>query len=230
MQGNKHTFINSNTKTFYKEYTKNEFLYLKMLHGNTGLNINLETINNKQYITMPANNIISIDTIPKKCRNNIKHIIIKNIPFMLEQITYLNNLGIYYSDALQWLYQNNKMYLIDLDTAYMREINYNYNNYDLLKNFLFHFNIDYSFLIESLNYLDLFQNEGISLDDTETELYNKLNIPSMQKNHIYFSNNRRHIQVDVKNIHIYGENGNMIITETILNPELKNEWELIRIV
>ena len=86
MQGNKHTFTDN--KTFYKEYTKNEFLFLKMLHGNTGLIINTITHNNKEYITMPADHVISIDTIPKKRRNNIKHIIIKNIPFILEQISY----------------------------------------------------------------------------------------------------------------------------------------------
>ena len=232
MQGNKHTFISSDNKTFHKEYTHQEFLFLKMLHGITNLPINTITHNNKEYITMPADHVISIDTIPKKRRNNIKHIIIKNIPYMLEQILYLNALNIYYSDALQWLYHNNKLYLIDFDTAYMTTIDFNYNNhnnYDLLINFLSAFNIDYSFISESLNYFQLFQ-DGISFFENEVNIYNSLNIPSMQKNHIYFTNNRRHIQIDVNNIHIYGENGNILITETVLNPELQNEWELIRIV
>lgn len=235
MQGNKHTFINSQTKTFYKQYTKTEYTYLKMLHDYTGLTINLVTINNSnnnntQYITMPAAHVISIDTIPQKRRSNLSHIITANIPFILDQISYLNNLGIYYSDCLQWLYYQNKLYLIDFDTAYMNKIDYNYNNYDLLKNFLSAFNIDYKFITESLNYLDLFQGDGFSFSDKEQELYNKLNDPTMLKNHIYYSSNRRHIQLNIPNIHIYGSTGNMIITETILNPELKNEWELIKIV
>ena len=53
----------------------------------------------------------------------------------------------------------------------------------------------------------------------------------MQKNHVYYSKNQRHIQIkDIEYIHIYGESGNMLITETILNPEVAKEWELIKIV
>ena len=38
MKGNKKTFIENNF--FYKEYSKNEFLFLKMLHGIDGLHLN----------------------------------------------------------------------------------------------------------------------------------------------------------------------------------------------
>ena len=120
MNGNKITFTKD--KIFYKQYSKNEFLFLKMLHGTTGLEIGITA--DKQYITMPKGNVISIDTIPKDKRNNagIQSIIRKNIPFMLEQINLLNNLGIYYSDCLQWLYYNNRLYLIDMDAAEFKTI------------------------------------------------------------------------------------------------------------
>lgn len=231
MNGNKTTFIEG--KTFYKQYTKNELLFLKMLHGSTGLQIGITP--DKQFITMPKGNIISIDTIPKEKRNNasIQNIIIKNIPFMLEQINLLNNLGIYYSDCMQWLLYNNRLYLIDMDTAEFKTIDYNYNNHDLLINFLNLFNIDTSIITESRYYLTLFQSDDIEwtfYNNAEKELYNRLNIPDMQKNHIYFSRNQRHIQINTKNIHVYGEPGNMVITEHILNPDICNEWELLRVV
>jgi hypothetical protein len=231
MKGDKITFIDG--KTFYKQYTKNEFLFLKMLHGSTNLEISITP--DKQYITMPAGNVISIDTIPKNKRNNagIKSIIIKNIPFMLEQINLLNNLGIYYSDCMQWLYHDNRLYLIDLDAAYFTKIDYNYNNHDLLINFLNLFNIDTSMITESRYYLTLFQTEDIEwtfYNDAEKELYNSLNIPEMPKNHIYISRNQRHIQININNIHVYGNSGNMVITENILNPELCREWELLKVV
>lgn len=229
MNGNKTIFIKD--KMFYKEYTKNEFYFLKMLHGSTGLNIELTA--DHQYITMPAGHVISIDTIKKKDRHKVKHIITKNIPFMLQQISLLNNLGIYYADAMQWLYHNNKLYLIDMDVAYFTKIDYDYNNYDLLYCFLSAFDIDCTWISDSMYYLQLFQETDIEwtfYSESEKELYNKLNIPSMQKNHVYFSHNRRHIQLPIKNIHVYGESGNMIITEHILNPEVVKEWELIRII
>lgn len=231
MKGDKITFIDG--KTFYKQYTKNEFLFLKMLHGSTNLEIGLTA--GKQFITMPKGNVISIDTIPKEKRNSagIKNIIIKNIPFMLDQVNLLNNLGIYYSDCMQWLLYNNRLYLIDMDAAYFTTIDNNYNNHDLLINFLNLFNIDTSMIIESRYYLTLFQSEDIEwtfYNDTEKKLYNSLNIPEMPKNHIYFSSNQRHIQINTQNIHVYGESGNMVITEHILNPELCREWELLKVV
>jgi hypothetical protein len=227
MQGNKHTYIESGI--FYKQYTKNEFTYLKMLHGITGLEIGY----NSEYISMPAGHVISIDTIPQNKRQNLKHIITANLPFMIQQVSYLNELGIYYSDCMQWLYYNNRMYLIDFDTAFTAEIDYNYNNFDLLINFLAAFDISSSFITESLHNLDLFRTEDIEFtfyNDTEKQLYNSLNNPTLQKNHIYYSRNSRHIQINMPNIHIYGESGNMVITETILNPEISHEWELIKII
>ena len=233
MQGNKTTFIKGNT--FYKEYTKNEFIFLKMLHGETGLPINLEIVDEKQFITMPKGHVISIDTIEKSKRNSIslRNIIAKNIPFILKQIALLNQLGIYYSDCLQFLLYNNRLYLIDMDTAFFTKINYDYNNYHLLNNFLQTFNINNSFIQEALYYLELFKEEDIKntlYNEQEKELYNRLNDPTMKKNYIYYSKNKRHIQIDIKHIHIYGETGNMIITETILNPEEIANWELIKIV
>jgi len=232
MQGNKKTFING--EYFYKEYSKNEFYFLKMLHGINNLHLDTITKDNTQYIEMPKGHVISIDTIQKNRRESIRHLIIENIPFMLEQIIYLNSLGIYYSDAMQWLYYNDKMYLIDMDVSYFHEIDYNYNNYDLFINFLSAFNIDYSYITESLHYLNLFNiNESDIEDtfynDTEKLLYKNLNNVTMLKNHVYYCRNQRHIQINVNNIHVYGENGNMIITENILNPELVKEWELVKI-
>lgn len=233
MKDNKKTFISG--KTFHKEYTESEFLYLKMLHGFTGLEIDQVMHEGIFYITIPADPVISLDTISKNKVSGIRHIITENIPFMLDQISYLNSLNIYYSDCLQWLYHNNKLYLIDFDTAYFHEINRDYDNFSLLKNFFSYFEIDYSFLSESLDMLDLFQ-EGIealeffNIEQEKIKLYNNLNDPSMQKNHVYHSRNTRHIQIKEKNIHVYGESGNMVITETLLNPEVRNEWELIKIV
>lgn len=231
MKGDKITFIDG--KTFYKQYTKNEFLYLKMLHGSTNLEISITP--DKQYITMPKGNVISIDTIPKEKRNSagIKNIIIKNIPFMLDQVNLLNNLGIYYSDCMQWLLYNNRLYLIDMDAAFQTTIDNNYNNHDLLINFLNLFNIDTSMITESRYFLTLFQTEDIEFtfyNEAEKQLYNSLNIPDMPKNHVYISSNQRHMQININNIHIYGESGNMIITEHILNPELCQEWELLKVV
>jgi hypothetical protein len=114
-----------------------------------------------------------------------------------------------------------------MDTSY-QGVDRDHSNYDLLKNFLSAFNIDYSFISESLNYLQLFK-DGITLDKKEIELYNKLNDETMVKNHVYYSRNQRHIQIDVKNIHVYGEYGNILITEILLNPETRKEWELLRI-
>jgi hypothetical protein len=234
MKGDKKTFIDG--KYFYKEYSKNEFYFLKMLHGVDGLHIDTITYDDIQYIEMPKGHVISIDTMPKEKRSNVKHIIIKNIPFMLDQVALLNNLCIYYSDVMQWLYYNNRLYLIDFDTAYMTKIDCDHNNYDLLINFLVAFDIDYNFIKESLCYLDLFKTDASDIDYTfyngaEKELYNRLNKPDMQKNHVYYSKNQRHMQINhIANIHIYGESGNMLITETILNPEVAKEWELIKIV
>jgi len=232
MKGNKRTFTEG--EYFYKEYTKQEFYCLKMLHDIDGLHMDTITKNEIQYIEMPKGNVISIDTIPINKRDSIciKNIIISNIPFMIEQINYLNNLDIYYSDCLQWLYYNNKMYLIDMDAAFTTKIDYNYNNYDLLINFLTAFNINSSYITESLHYLNLFNEQDIKFtfyDESEKELYKKLNDPIMQKNHIYYAKNQRHIQINNKNIHIYGKSGNMVITETLLNPEITKEWELIKI-
>lgn len=230
MKGDKKTFIEG--KYFYKEYSKNEYYFLRMLHSEYDLPIDTIMKNGIQYIEMPKGNIISVDTIPAKKRNTdcIRNIIIKNIPFMLQQVIKLNAMGIYYSDCMQWLYYENRLYLIDMDMSYMTNIDYNYNNYDLLFNFLLAFNVDYSYISESLNMLQLFQN-GFSLIDEEIELYNRLNKPDMQKNHIYYSKNQRHIQIkDIEYIHIYGNNGNMIITDSIINPEVAREWELIKIV
>lgn len=231
MNGNKTTFTKD--KTFYKQYSKDEFLFLKMLHGSTGLEIGITT--DKKFITMPKGNVISIDTIPKDKRNNagIQSIIRKNIPFMLEQINLLNSLGIYYSDCLQFLLHNNRLYLIDMDAAFQTTIDNNYNNHDLLINFLNLFNIDTSIITESRYFLALFQTEDIEFtfyNEAEKQLYNSLNIPDMPKNHVYISSNQRHIQINANNIHIYGESGNMIITEHILNPELCREWELLKVV
>lgn len=234
MKGDKKTFIDG--KYFYKEYSKNEFMFLKMLHGIDNLHIDIITKDNMQYIEMPKGHVISIDTMPKEKRSNVKHIIIKNIPFMLDQVALLNNLGIYYSDVMQWLCYNNRLYLIDFDIAYMTKIDYNHNNYNLLIHFLTAFNINYNFIEESLYYLDLFKTDASDIDytfynDNDKKLYNRLNIPDMQKNHIYYSKNQRHIQINnIKNIHVYGESGNMLITETILNPEVAKEWELVKIV
>lgn len=230
MKGDKKTFIEG--KYFYKEYSKNEYYFLRMLHSEYDLPIDTIMKNGIQYIEMPKGNIISVDTIPAKKRNTdcIRNIIIKNIPFMLQQVIKLNAMGIYYSDCMQWLYYENRLYLIDMDMSYMTNIDYNYNNYDLLFSFLLAFNVDYSYISESLNMLQLFQN-GFSLIDEEIELYNRLNKPDMQKNHIYYSKNQRHIQIkDIEYIHIYGNNGNMIITDSIINPEVAREWELIKIV
>jgi len=232
MKGDKKTFIEG--KYFYKEYSKNEFYFLKMLHGVDGLHIDTITYNYILYIEMPKGHVISIDTMPKEKRSNVKHIIIKNIPFMLDQVALLNNLGIYYSDAMQWLYYNNRLYLIDFDIACMTKIGYNHNNYNLLIRFLAAFNIDYNFISESLYYLDLFKTDAIDYtfyNDEEKKLYNNFNKSDMQKNHVYYSKNQRHIQIkDIEYIHIYGESGNIVITEIILNPEVAKEWELIKIV
>jgi hypothetical protein len=228
MNGNKKTFTDG--QYFYKEYSKNEFMFLKMLHGIDNLHLDTITKDNTEYIEMPKGHVISIDTIPKEKRQYLRIIIFDNIPFMLEQISYLNALGIYYSDCMQWLYYNDKMYLIDFDTAYLHDINIQYNNYDLFKNFLSAFNIDYSWISESLHFLDLFQ-DGIDFcfKPEEIELYNKLHDETMTPNHVYYCRNTRHIQINNKNIHIYGESGNMVITENLLNPEIVNEWELIKI-
>jgi|LakMenEpi03Aug12_release.lakeMendotaPanAssembly.Ray.scaffolds.fasta_scaffold336133_2 hypothetical protein len=226
MKGNKKTFIENNF--FYKEYSKNEFLFLKMLHGIDGLHLNTIIKDNIEYIEMPLGNVISIDTIKKDSRNNLSNLIIENIPFILNQISYLNELGIFYSDALQFLYYNNKMYLIDMDTSYFQKIDYSYNNFDLLNNFLAAFEIDYSYISESLHYLDIFKS-NFSFNKIEMELLKKLNNEELQKNHIYFCRNKRHIQADIKNIHIYGKYGNMIITDNLINKELMIEWELIKI-
>jgi hypothetical protein len=67
-------------------------------------------------------------------------------------------------------------------------------------------------------------------EPSEIELYNKLHDDTLISNHIYYCRNQRHIQItDIKYIHIYGKNGNMVITENILNPEIIKDWELIRI-
>ncbi len=228
MKGNKETFTEN--KTFHKEYTKSEFLFLKMLHGSTGLVIGLTP--DHKYITMPHDHVISIDTIPQKRRSNINHIIIENIPFILKQVSLLNQLGIYYSDCMQFLYHDNKMYLIDMDTAFFHDSEPCYNNYDLLLNFLTAFNIDSSIISKSLYYLELFRTEDIEwtfYNDSEKELYNKWNKPDMIKNHVYYSRNDRMIQGKFENIQITLDHGTVCITENILSPENMNEWELIKI-
>ena len=136
MKNNLHTFTDPSSNLFHKELSPsknpNEFLFLKMLHGMTSLPIDTITANNKQYITMPSSHVISIDTIPKTDRNKVKHIITKNIPFMLKQIMYLQQLNIYYSDCMQWLYYQGKLYLIDFDIAYFG-VDRDHNNYELLQ-------------------------------------------------------------------------------------------------
>lgn len=82
MKGDKKTFIQN--EYFYKEYSKNEFYFLKMLHGVDGLHIDTITCDGIQYIEMSKGHVISIDTIPKEKRNQVKNIIIKNILFMLD--------------------------------------------------------------------------------------------------------------------------------------------------
>jgi hypothetical protein len=207
-----------------------------MLHGIDNLHIDTIMQDNKQYIEMPKGNVISIDTIPVNRRNStcIKNIIINNIPFMLDQINLLNSLGIYNSDCMQWLYYNNRLYLIDFDTAYITDIDYNHNNYSLLINFLHAFDIDTNYITESLHYLDLFQTAKNDIEytfysDADKELYSRLNNDTIQKNHIYYCRNMRHIQININNIHVYGTTGNMVITDTIINPEEVKEWELIKI-
>ena len=228
MKGDKKTFIEG--EYFYKEYNKNEYYFLRMLHSEYDLPIDTIMKNGIQYIEMPKGNVISIDTIPTKKRNTdcIRNIIVKNIPFMLQQVIKLNNMGIYYSDCMQWLYYDNRLYLIDMDIAYMTNIDYAHNNYDLLFNFLLAFNIDYNHIREALNMLQLFQS-GDSLLDEEIEIYNKLKNDSIAAKHVYYCKNERHIQIDIDNIHIYGKTGNILITGTILNPVLAAEWELMRI-
>jgi len=232
MKGNLNTFTDPTTNLFHKETipSSNEFLFLKMLHGMTNLPIDTIMHDYKQYITMPHSHVISIDTIPKKDRNKVKHIITKNIPFMLKQIYTLQQLNIYYSDCLQWLYYQGKLFLIDFDIASFG-VDYQDSNYSLLFNFLTAFDIDCSLISDSIRYLDLFKN-GSEFYHTEEEQinYNRLNDPSMVKNYIYYSTNKRHIQLQTKNIHIYTDLGNMVITDHILNPEITKEWELIRVV
>ena len=97
------------------------------------------------------------------------------------------------------------------------------------------FNINNNFIQEALQYLELFKEKEEDIKDSfyneeEKSLYNRLNNPAMQKNHIYYSRNQRHIQIDAEHIHIYGNTGNMVITELILNPEEIANWELIKIV
>lgn len=235
MNGNKKTF--SEGRMFYKEYSDHEFRFLKMLHGENNLHIDTITRDGIQYMEMPFGHVISIDTIKTNHRNDagIQNIIWDNISFMLKQVNLLNNLGIYYSDCLQWLLlDDNRLYLIDFDAAYMTKIDYNYNNYDLLINFLKSFDIYNKHITESLQYLQLFQETDIEntfYDEIRKEQYKHLNNPTMQKNHIYHCRNQRHIQLtDAGNyIHIYGKTGNMVITETLLNPETARNWELIRI-
>jgi len=55
-------------------------------------------------------------------------------------------------------------------------------------------------------------------------------IPGKTYPELYYSTNKRHIQINTKNIHIYTDNGNMVITDIILNPEIAKQWELIRVV
>lgn len=232
MKGDKITF--SEGSTFYKEYSDHEFRFLKMLHGSTWLEIDTTIKDNKYFITMPKGNVISIDTIPKKKVSLIQSIIIENIPFMLQQIHLLESLNIYYSDCLQWLYHDNRLYLIDFDTAYIG-VDTDHSNYDLLHNFFTYFELDYSFIAESLDMLNLFK-EGIyaleffNLHPEKITLYNKLNDPAMVKNHVYYTKNQRHVQLKHhKYIHVYGNTGNIVITENIINPEIAKDWELVRI-
>lgn len=154
MLGNKKTFINGNK--FYKEYTKNEFLYLKMLHGETGLEIGLETVDGIQFITMPKMHMISCDDIPQKRRQNVRHIIVDNIPFILKQIRLLTALKINYTDQMQFGYYNDKMYLIDFDFSFPMQQGDECINYELFNNFLTAFGIDSSFINESLKLLVLY--------------------------------------------------------------------------
>jgi len=232
MKGNLNTFTDPQNNLFHKETSSssNEFLFLKMLHGMTSLPIDTIMHDYKQYITMPSAHVISIDTIPKKDRNKVKHIITKNIPFMVTQINYLQQLNIYYSDCLQWLYYQGKLYLIDFDIAYFG-VDRDHNNYELLQIFLNSFDIDSLFINKSLRYLRLFQKGTNRLmSKYDIDLYNNLNDPTMQKNFVYYSTNKRHIQISTKNILIYTDSGNMVITDHILNPEITKEWELIRVV
>jgi hypothetical protein len=68
MNGNKRTF--SENKYFYKEYSKDEFYFLKMLHGINNLHLDTIMKDGIQYIEMPKGHVISIDTISKDKRNN----------------------------------------------------------------------------------------------------------------------------------------------------------------
>jgi hypothetical protein len=180
---------------------------------------------------MPFGYVISIDTIKADKRNSdsIKHIINSNIPFMLEQVNRLNELSIYYTDCMQWLYLNDKLYLIDMDFSFTETIDYNHNNYSLLNNFLSAFNVNSSYISESLRMLDLFQCEGCSLIKSETELYNKLHNDNMKYNHVYYCRNQRHIMLKTEYVHIYGNTGNIVITDNLLSDNIINEWELIKI-
>ena len=51
MQGNKKTFIEG--EYFYKQYSKNEFYFLKMLHGVDAMHIDTITCDGIQYIEIP---------------------------------------------------------------------------------------------------------------------------------------------------------------------------------
>jgi hypothetical protein len=231
LKGDKKYFIENNL--FYKEYTDKEYSFLKALHGDN-LYIDTAIINDIKYIVMPEGHVISIDTIPLKQRQNsegIRHIITSNMSNILEQVNRLNNLGIYYTDCMQWLYYDNKMYLIDFDFSFNQTIDYEHNNFTLLINFLSAFNIDSKFISNSIRYLDLFQTEAenyIFLPEL-TELYNKLHNDTMQYNHVYYCRNERHIQCKEKSICIYTDDGNVLLTEDDLNNNIINEWELIKI-
>ena len=227
MKGDKTTF--KKDASFYKQYSDNEYKYLKMLHDYTELPITTEN----NYIKMSYGKIISIDDIPKEKRHQVKHIITKNLDFILSQIAYISKLGISYNDTLQFLYYNKKLYLIDFDIA-TTEDDAKENNYNLLYTFLKQFNINSSFINESMYYLELFKyspDAFLDISESDIELYNKKVNPATTYNHVYYSSNSRHIQIteDIEYIHVYGKTGNIIITEKILNEDITNEYELIRI-
>lgn len=237
MKGDKKYFIKNDK--FYKEYTKNEFMFLKCLHGeNEEFTIDTLMIDGVQYIEMPAGHVISIDTIAKNKRDQVKHIIIENIPFILKQIALLNRLNIYYSDVLQFCYVNNKMYLIDFDTANIIDDRdkIHYDNFSLLYNFLYVFNIDGNFINTAIRTLKLLSEKGkYFLLAEDKELYNKYFDPTNIPNNVYYSQNNRYCQLNNDNVQILASevddnlNGNYIFTQTVLNPKVIDEWEMVAI-
>lgn len=238
MNGNKKYFIKGNK--FYKEYTKQEFLFLKCLHGEheQEFPIDILMIDGVQYIEMLEGNVISIDTIKKEDRNDIsiRNIIINNIPFILKQISLLNRLNIYYSDQLQFVLINHKLYLIDFDAAEYKIINHDYDNYTLLAIYLRTFNIDSTFITKGLIMYEALRKQNyLTLDKTIRELHKKYFYELMIPNYLYYSQNNRYCQLNINNTQIPASEidnkikGNYVYVDTFLTPSEVEEWELIKI-